>query len=89
MKLILLLLAIYSLIFYQSYKIEKLKNTFLNKKESLDTKKFYRNNDDDRGYQNAALFTKDKYPGFSYPAKKQPIMRRVVFYWKWSPVLSE
>lgn len=80
MKLILLLLAIYSLIFYQSYKMEKLKVKFLNTKESLDTKKFYQNKEEDPAFQNAVLLNKDKIPAFSSPAAKQPIMRRVVFY---------
>ncbi len=83
MKLVLLLLAIYSLIFYQSYKIEKLKDNFIDAKEKPATKKFNQMGDEEnKNFQNAVLLTKDhndnKIDRFSL--KMQPMLRPLIFY---------
>ena len=81
MKLVLLLLAIYSLIFYQSYKIEKLKNKVINTKEDLNARKFDNNTrDPGREYQNALLLTTDNTGVYRSPGKKQTALRPLVFY---------
>ena len=82
MKLVLLLLAIYSLIFYQSYKIEKLKGRFINTnaKENLNAGKFHKSNDPGWEYQNAILLTRDNDAVYRLPAKKQPVLSPFVFY---------
>ena len=80
MKLVLLLLAIYSLIFYQSYKIEKLKGRFINTKDNLNAGRFYKTNDPGPEYQNAILLTRDNDAVSRFPIKKQPVSTPLVFY---------
>ena len=61
MKLILLLVAIYSLIFYQQYKIEKLKA--LPQESESKTVKPFQGSDviDPQGFENANFLIKDRY----------------------------
>ncbi|HET6996098.1 MAG TPA: hypothetical protein VFI06_13990 [Chitinophagaceae bacterium] len=79
MKLFLLLAAIYSLIFYQSYKKEKLRIDNSDLQENLPAKE-YRIREDDKAYQNAVLLYKNDYMIYSAPVRKQPILRRLAFY---------
>jgi|GraSoiStandDraft_1057264.scaffolds.fasta_scaffold30816_2 hypothetical protein len=79
MKLFLLLVAIYSLIFYQSYKKEKLRIDDSGTQKDLPVKD-YKLTNDDKEYQNAILLYKDDNTIYRAPVKKQPILRRLAFY---------
>jgi hypothetical protein len=79
MKLFLLLVAIYSLIFYQSYKKEKLRIEDSGNQKDLPAKEF-RMRDGDKEYQNAVLLYKNDNAIYSAPVKKEPIFRRLAFY---------
>ena len=81
MKLVLLLLAIYSLIFYQSYKIEKLRSKVVTTKDDLNADSFD-NNSHDRGgeYQNALLITTQNDGVYRSPGKKKTVLHPLIFY---------
>jgi hypothetical protein len=71
MKLFLLLLAIYSLIFYQSYKIERLKGSALRARQVEPAKKYFSPAADDRAYENAV---------YRYTGTDRLVRLRPVFY---------
>jgi PHD/YefM family antitoxin component YafN of YafNO toxin-antitoxin module len=79
MKLFLLLVAIYSLIFYQSYKKEKLRIDDSGTKKETPAKD-YRITDNNKDFQNAVLLYRNDYSVYWAPVKKQPILRRLAFY---------
>jgi len=81
MKLVLLLLAIYSLIFYQSYKIEKLRSKVISTKDDLNAGSFDNNSYNPAGeYQNALLITTENNGVYKIPGKKQTVLRPLIFY---------
>jgi len=80
MKLVLLLLAIYSLIFYQSYKIEKLKGKVV-VKDNFDADRFYKGTEPGSAeFQNALLLTTGDNTDIRLPGKKKQILKPLVFY---------
>jgi len=80
MKVVLLLLAIYSLIFYQSYKIDKLKGK-ASIKDNFNAGRFYKSNEPGSGeFQNALLITTGDDADSKLTGKKQKILKPLIFY---------
>ncbi len=82
MKLFLLLLAIYSLIFYQSYKNERLKDPSSNVKEgSFDQElnEDYRDMESGNQFQNAVLIKNYHNTPDRSTDKKQPLLTQRTF----------
>lgn len=80
MKLVLLLLAIYSLIFYQSYKIEKQKGKVVIK-DNPNAGRFHKITEPGTSeFQNALLITTGDNTDMRPLRKKQQILKPLVFY---------
>jgi hypothetical protein len=81
MKLILLLVAIYSLIFYQQYKIEKANASVSGSKGSFKTEVPYQQVDlpDKDGNGNAGKLMKSYYSVYRYPTAREPAMTAFSF----------
>jgi hypothetical protein len=82
MKLILLLVAIYSLIFYQQYKIEKANAHVPGSKASFKTEGPYQHIDlqDKDGKGNAEMLMRKYYSGYRYSNTREPAIEAFSFY---------